>query len=265
MTGGGEVTRYLGRHGESRAAKAALISAVPPLMVKTEANPLGLPKAVFDDLQAQLAVLSRRANRTVLWVQPAGREILRGGHRKLVAPGHDGERAKAHYDGHRGLLPERPDRSLCRLRAAICEVIEERDPEDLQGFPACPLRTRIQSTPTCSRSSSSEQTAHCYTSAMSGLYYFVLIAVGASVGLIAAIVLFPLSRRKLASVDQKNTTLVAFCTASPFVGLVWLASVLFIHVKISNSLAHQDSGMSGDPYVTLPERVCAGKREHLRQ
>ncbi|MGC2659626.1 MAG: alpha/beta hydrolase, partial [Bryobacteraceae bacterium] len=54
-TGGGEVTRYLGRHGESRVAKAALISAVPPLMVKTAANPLGLPKAVFDGLQAQLA------------------------------------------------------------------------------------------------------------------------------------------------------------------------------------------------------------------
>jgi len=54
-TGGGEVTRYLGRHGETRVAKAALISAVPPLMVKTEVNPLGLPKEVFDDFQAQLA------------------------------------------------------------------------------------------------------------------------------------------------------------------------------------------------------------------
>ncbi len=54
-TGGGEVVRYLARHGEGRASKAALISAVPPLMVKTDANPLGLPKAVFDDLQAQLA------------------------------------------------------------------------------------------------------------------------------------------------------------------------------------------------------------------
>jgi non-heme chloroperoxidase len=54
-TGGGEVTHYLGQHGESRVAKAALISAVPPLMVKTAANPNGLPKAVFDDLQAQLA------------------------------------------------------------------------------------------------------------------------------------------------------------------------------------------------------------------
>jgi non-heme chloroperoxidase len=54
-TGGGEVTRYLGRHGESRVSKAALISAVTPLMVKTEANPEGLPKDVFDGLQAQLA------------------------------------------------------------------------------------------------------------------------------------------------------------------------------------------------------------------
>ena len=55
-TGGGEVAHYLGRHGESRVAKAALISAVPPLMVKTDANPGGLPKEVFDDLQAQLVV-----------------------------------------------------------------------------------------------------------------------------------------------------------------------------------------------------------------
>src|ERR1017187_11006143 len=47
-TGGGEVARYLGRHGSNRVAKAALISAVPPLMVKTEANPGGLPKEVFD-------------------------------------------------------------------------------------------------------------------------------------------------------------------------------------------------------------------------
>ena len=53
-TGGGEVTRYLARHGERRVSKAALISAVPPLMVKTENNPEGLPKSVFDDLQAQL-------------------------------------------------------------------------------------------------------------------------------------------------------------------------------------------------------------------
>ena len=54
-TGGGEVTRYIARHGASRVAKAVLISAVPPLMVKTAANPGGLPKEVFDDFQAQVA------------------------------------------------------------------------------------------------------------------------------------------------------------------------------------------------------------------
>jgi non-heme chloroperoxidase len=47
--------RYLARHGESRVAKAVLISAVPPLMVKTPENPGGLPKDVFDGLQAQVA------------------------------------------------------------------------------------------------------------------------------------------------------------------------------------------------------------------
>jgi non-heme chloroperoxidase len=54
-TGGGEVVHYLARHGESRVAKAAIISAVPPLMVQTATNPGGLPKDVFDGLQAQLA------------------------------------------------------------------------------------------------------------------------------------------------------------------------------------------------------------------
>src|SRR3954469_15978430 len=54
-TGGGEVIHYLGRHGESRVAKAAILSAVPPLMVKTDANPGGTPKSVFDDFMTQLA------------------------------------------------------------------------------------------------------------------------------------------------------------------------------------------------------------------
>jgi non-heme chloroperoxidase len=54
-TGGGEVVRYIARHGESRVSKAVLISAVPPLMVKTAANPGGLPKEVFDGLQGQVA------------------------------------------------------------------------------------------------------------------------------------------------------------------------------------------------------------------
>ncbi|HSZ02487.1 MAG TPA: alpha/beta hydrolase [Terriglobales bacterium] len=58
-TGGGEVARYIGRHGTTRVAKAVLISAVPPLMVKTAANPAGLPIEAFDQLRA--AVLTDRA------------------------------------------------------------------------------------------------------------------------------------------------------------------------------------------------------------
>ena len=54
-TGGGEVAHYLGRHGESRVAKAVLISAVPPIMVKTPANPGGLPTEVLDGLRKALA------------------------------------------------------------------------------------------------------------------------------------------------------------------------------------------------------------------
>ena len=53
--GGGEVARYVGRHGESRVAKIALVSAVTPSVVQTETNPAGVPRAVFESLQAQLA------------------------------------------------------------------------------------------------------------------------------------------------------------------------------------------------------------------
>ncbi len=61
-TGGGEVVRYLARHGQHRASKSVLISAVPPLMVRTGDNPGGLPKSVFDHQQSQLA-----ANRSVFY------------------------------------------------------------------------------------------------------------------------------------------------------------------------------------------------------
>jgi non-heme chloroperoxidase len=50
-TGGGEVTRYIGRHGTARVAKAVLVSAIPPLMLKTETNPGGSPIEVFDELR----------------------------------------------------------------------------------------------------------------------------------------------------------------------------------------------------------------------
>jgi non-heme chloroperoxidase len=54
-TGGGEVARYIGRHGTHRVARAVLISAVPPIMLKTDANPEGLPMDVFDGLRAGVA------------------------------------------------------------------------------------------------------------------------------------------------------------------------------------------------------------------
>lgn len=63
-TGGGEATRYVARHGRGRVAKLVLISAVPPLMVKTPANPGGLPMEVFDGLRQQLA-----ANRAQFYLE----------------------------------------------------------------------------------------------------------------------------------------------------------------------------------------------------
>lgn len=53
-TGGGEVAHYIAKHGEAHISKAVLVSAVPPLMVKTDKNPNGLPKEIFDDFQNQL-------------------------------------------------------------------------------------------------------------------------------------------------------------------------------------------------------------------
>ena len=102
-TGGGEVVHYIARHGESRVAKAAILSAVPPLMVQTAANPGGLPKSVFDDLQKQLA-----ANRTGFY-----RDVASGPFYGYNRPGAKPSEAviqnwwrqgmmggaKAHYDG----------------------------------------------------------------------------------------------------------------------------------------------------------------------
>jgi len=101
-TGGGEVVHYVARH-QDRVAKAAIISAVPPLMVKTDANPQGLPKAVFDDLQVQLA-----ANRSKFY-----RDLPEGPFYGFNRPGVKSQEsaianwwrqgmmggAKAHYDG----------------------------------------------------------------------------------------------------------------------------------------------------------------------
>ena len=97
------MVRYLARQGEGRVAKAAILSAVPPLMVKTPSNPGGLPKEVFDGLQAQLA-----ANRSQFYYDLAAgpfygynragakpsRAVIWNWWRQGMMGG-----AKAHYDG----------------------------------------------------------------------------------------------------------------------------------------------------------------------
>jgi non-heme chloroperoxidase len=102
-TGGGEVAHYIARHGESRVAKAVLISSVPPIMVKTATNPGGLPKEVFDGFQAQVA-----ANRAQFYVDlptgpfygfnrpgaKASQGVIQNWWRQGMMGG-----IKAHYDG----------------------------------------------------------------------------------------------------------------------------------------------------------------------
>src|ERR1700680_5036430 len=102
-TGGGEVVHYLARHGESRVARAVIISAVPPLMVKTAANPGGLPKSGLDGFQAQVA-----ANRSQFYRDVAsgpfygynrpGAKASEGVIANWWRQGMEGG-AKAHYDG----------------------------------------------------------------------------------------------------------------------------------------------------------------------
>jgi non-heme chloroperoxidase len=102
-TGGGEVVRYIARHGAGRVTKAVLIAAVPPLMVKTSANPGGLPKQVFDDFQTQVA-----SNRSQFFLDvPSGpfygfnrpgAKVSEGMIRNWWRQGMMGG-AKAHYDG----------------------------------------------------------------------------------------------------------------------------------------------------------------------
>jgi non-heme chloroperoxidase len=102
-TGGGEVIRYIARHGENRVAKAAIMSAVPPLMVQTPANLGGLPKSVFDDLQAQLAASRTQFYRDLAagpfygYNRPGAKPseaVIENWWRQGMMGG-----AKAHYDG----------------------------------------------------------------------------------------------------------------------------------------------------------------------
>ena len=151
------MVRYIARHGESRVSKAAIISAVPPLMVQTPANPKGLSKKVFDDFQVALA-----ANRSQFY-----RDVAAGPFYNYNKTGKPSEAtienwwrqgmmggAKAHYDGivaffadrfHGGPQEDlragagdaqrgRPDRSLRCFGASLGQAAEEWHAEDLQGL-----------------------------------------------------------------------------------------------------------------------------------
>ena len=159
-TGGGEVVHYLARHGESRAAKAALLCAVPPLMVKTPANPGGLPKDVFDGLQASsrptarssiatsrparsTASTGRARSRRKATIQNWWRQGMMGG-------------AKAHYDGIVAFSQTDFTEDLKKITIPVLvmhseddqivpyadsgplvgQAPQERHAEDLQGLPA---------------------------------------------------------------------------------------------------------------------------------
>ena len=159
-TGGGEVARYLGRHGESRVAKAALISAVPPLMVKTAANPGGLPKEVFDGLQKALADNRAQFYRDLPsgpfygFNRPgakASEGVIQNWWRQGMMGG-----AKAHYDGIVAfsqtdftadlkkitvptLVMHGDDDQIVPYADAgplTAKLVKNCDPEDLQGLPA---------------------------------------------------------------------------------------------------------------------------------
>ena len=96
-TGGGEVAHYVARAEPGRVAKAVLIDAVPPVMVKKDSNPGGTPIEVFDGYpggarRQSRPTLPRYPDRPLLRLQPAGREGVGGPDPQLVAAGHDGQR-----------------------------------------------------------------------------------------------------------------------------------------------------------------------------
>jgi non-heme chloroperoxidase len=145
-TGGGEVVRYIARHGEKRVAKAAIISAVPPLMVKTPANPDGLPKSVFDDLQAQLA-----ANRSKFYYDlPAGpfygfnqpgvkaiEPVVWNWWRQGMMGG-----AKAHYDGIVAFSQTDFTKDLKKITVPVL-VVHSEDDQIVPYADAAPLSAKL--------------------------------------------------------------------------------------------------------------------------
>ena len=177
-TGGGEVARYIGRHGTKRVAKAVLMGAVPPIMLKTAANPGGLPIEVFDGFRA--AYLADRsqffldvASGPFFGFNRPGAKVSQGliqswwlqgmmsGHKNA----YDCIKAFSETDFTEDLkkfdvptlIIHGDDDQIVPIGAsahALVEAREEREAEDLPRAAARPgrRRTRTSSTPTCSRS-----------------------------------------------------------------------------------------------------------------
>jgi non-heme chloroperoxidase len=150
-TGGGEVAHYLGRHGESRVAKAALISAVPPLMVKTAANPHGLPKEVFDGFQAQLAANRAQFYRDVAagpfygYNRPgakASEAVIQNWWRQGMMGG-----AKAHYDGIVAFSQTDFTEDLKKITVPVL-VMHSEDDQIVPFVAAGPMSAKLLKNPT---------------------------------------------------------------------------------------------------------------------
>ena len=136
-TGGGEVARYIGRHGTERVAKAVLIGAVPPLMLKTAANPGGMPIEAFDQIRPRV-----HADRSQFWKDLSmpfygynrpGATSLGGGAGVILAAGHDG-RLPGLLFLHQGVLRNRFHRGS--RRSSTCR----RSCSTAMTTRSCPLR-----------------------------------------------------------------------------------------------------------------------------
>ena len=184
-TGGGEIVRYIGRHGTARVAKLVLVSAVPPLMLHTDDNPEGLPVEVFDAdpgrrSRRPVPALPRSGRRTLLRPQPQQRHLPRCPRRVLAAE--HGLRAPRRVRVHRRLLGHRlptrprqgrradaghprrrrPDRPVRGRREALGGAGRRRGAEGLRRTAptAYPTPTETACTPTCSTSSTPDRKEH---------------------------------------------------------------------------------------------------------
>jgi len=145
-TGGGEVVHYLARHGEGRVAKAAILCAVPPLMLKTAANPNGLPKKVFDDFQVALAANRSQFYRDVAagpfygYNRPgakASEPVIQNWWRQGMMGG-----AKAHYDGIVAFSQTDFTEDLKKITAPVL-VMHSEDDQIVPYVAAGPLSAKL--------------------------------------------------------------------------------------------------------------------------